>query len=73
MGQNRGYREAAAELGRLLGERHIGLVYGGASVGLMGVIADAVLEYGGQVTGVIPKNLKEKETLLHSLLLLMLN
>jgi len=61
VGQIPEYREAAAELGQLLGERRIGLVYGGASVGLMGAIADAVLEHGGQVTGVIPESLKEKE------------
>ena len=61
MGQDPEYREAAAELGQLLGERRIGLVYGGANVGLMGAIANAVLEHGGQVTGVIPESLKEKE------------
>ena len=61
MGENSEYREAATELGELLGERRIGLVYGGASMGLMGAIADAVLENGGQVTGVIPENLQEKE------------
>ncbi len=61
LGQDPEYREAAAELGQLLGERRIGLVYGGASVGLMGAIADAVLEHGGQVTGVIPESLKKKE------------
>ena len=65
VGQNSAYREAAVELGKLLGERRIGLVYGGASMGLMGAIADAVLEHGGQVTGVIPESLKEKE-LAHS-------
>ena len=54
MGDDSEYREAATELGQLLGERRIGLVYGGASMGLMGAIADAVLEHGGQVTGVIP-------------------
>ena len=61
VGQNPEYREAAAELGQLLGERRIGLVYGGANVGLMGAIANAVLEHGGHVTGVIPESLKEKE------------
>ena len=61
MGQDPEYREVATELGQLLGERRIGLVYGGARVGLMGAIADAVLENGGQVTGVIPENLQEKE------------
>ena len=57
MGQDPEYREAAAELGQLLGERRIGLVYGGANVGLMGAIANAVLEHCGHVTGVIPERL----------------
>jgi uncharacterized protein (TIGR00730 family) len=48
-------------LGRLLAERGIGLVYGGATVGTMGVIADAALAAGGQVYGVIPTNLVDRE------------
>ncbi len=48
------YAEAARLLGRELVRRGIELVYGGGNVGLMGVIADAVLEAGGRVTGVIP-------------------
>ena len=59
LGQRPEYREAAAELGKLLGERRIDMVYGGASVGLMGAIADAALEHGGNVTGVITEGLKE--------------
>ena len=55
------YAEAAAGLGRLLAERGIGLVYGGATVGTMGVIADAALEAGGEVHGVIPTQLFERE------------
>jgi len=55
------YREAAALLGRTLAERRIGLVYGGASVGLMGILADATLEAGGSVVGVIPEALAKKE------------
>ena len=55
------YLEAAVKLGQLLGERGIELVYGGASVGLMGALADAVLKHGGYVTGVIPEILKEKD------------
>ncbi len=51
------YRECAGELGRLLASRDIGLVYGGARCGLMGVVADAVLSSGGRVTGVIPEKL----------------
>jgi uncharacterized protein (TIGR00730 family) len=55
------YREAALEVGRELARRGIGLVYGGASVGLMGALADAALEAGGEVIGVIPRALVEKE------------
>ena len=61
LGQHPEYRDAAAELGKLLGERRIDMVYGGASVGLMGAIADAALEHGANVTGVITEGLKEKE------------
>ena len=56
-----GYRAAAEELGRRLAGRGIGLVYGGARVGLMGVVADAVLSARGQVIGVIPEALVSKE------------
>lgn len=55
------YEAAAASLGAELLRRGIGLVYGGASKGLMGVLADAVLAGGGKVTGVIPRALVEKE------------
>jgi len=55
------YLEAARELGRIMAERGIGLVYGGASVGVMGAIADAVLEAGGRAVGVIPESLVRKE------------
>lgn len=55
------YREAARELGYALVERGYGLVYGGASVGLMGTIADAVLERGGEVIGVMPRALVDRE------------
>jgi uncharacterized protein (TIGR00730 family) len=55
------YRQAARDLGRELLARGVGLVYGGASVGLMGVVADTVLEGGGEVTGVIPGALFEGE------------
>jgi uncharacterized protein (TIGR00730 family) len=60
-GRDPRFRDAAQELGRLLAEREIGLVYGGGNVGLMGVIADAVLTAGGEVTGVIPQDLWDKE------------
>ena len=55
------YLEAAVTLGRLFAERGIGLVYGGASVGMMGAVADAVLKGGGEVTGVIPEALVRRE------------
>jgi uncharacterized protein (TIGR00730 family) len=55
------YLQAAAHLGRVLVERGIGLVYGGASVGLMGKLADTVLAGTGNVIGVIPSALLEKE------------
>ena len=55
------YGEAARALGRGLVERNIALVYGGGNVGLMGVIADEVLRLGGEVTGVIPTALVERE------------
>ena len=55
------YRTAATELGAVLAARGIGVVYGGAHVGLMGALADAVLAGGGHVTGVIPRALVEKE------------
>jgi uncharacterized protein (TIGR00730 family) len=55
------YLEAARQLGSLLAERRIGLVYGGASVGVMGAVADAVLTGGGEVIGVIPDALVQRE------------
>jgi len=55
------YAEAAGEMGRLIASKGIGLVYGGGNVGLMGVVADAVLEAGGEVIGVIPRALADRE------------
>jgi uncharacterized protein (TIGR00730 family) len=55
------YAEAAEELGAALAPHGIGLVYGGASVGLMGVVADAALEAGADVVGVIPQALVDRE------------
>ena len=55
------YAAAAVEMGRLLARRGVGLVYGGGRVGLMGVVADAALEAGGEVIGVIPRALAERE------------
>ncbi len=51
------YRAEAVTLGRLLGEAGLGLVYGGAQVGLMGALADAALAHGSEVIGVIPNAL----------------
>ncbi|HEY0454617.1 TIGR00730 family Rossman fold protein [Actinophytocola sp.] len=55
------YRAAAEKVGRTLAERGVGLVYGGASVGTMGVVADAALAAGGEVIGVIPQALVDRE------------
>jgi uncharacterized protein (TIGR00730 family) len=55
------YTERAAELGRLLAGRGLETVYGGASVGVMGALADAALAAGGKVIGVIPRRLLESE------------
>jgi uncharacterized protein (TIGR00730 family) len=60
-GRSKSYAAAASALGRLLASRGIGLVYGGASVGLMGTLANAVLEAGGDVIGVIPQSLVKYE------------
>lgn len=60
-GHGPGYAEAARELGRALAEQGLGLVYGGASIGMMGTIADEVLAAGGRVIGVIPEALQQKE------------
>lgn len=55
------YVEEAAKLGEELAKRNIGLVYGGASVGVMGAVANSVLKNGGHVTGVMPRFLEERE------------
>jgi uncharacterized protein (TIGR00730 family) len=55
------YRDAAEELARALTGQGIGVVYGGGGVGLMGALADAVLAAGGEITGVIPRSLVERE------------
>jgi uncharacterized protein (TIGR00730 family) len=60
-GSRPAYGVAARELGRVLADQDIELVYGGASVGIMGELADAVQEHGGHVTGIIPQQLMEKE------------
>ncbi|MCW5700268.1 MAG: TIGR00730 family Rossman fold protein [Rhodospirillales bacterium] len=60
-GINTAYRTAAARLGTILAQRGVRLVYGGGSIGLMGVIADAVLAGGGDVVGIIPEFLLKYE------------
>ncbi|MGP4065803.1 TIGR00730 family Rossman fold protein [Oceanobacillus sp. M65] len=55
------YIESARRLGKELANRKITLVYGGASVGVMGALADAVLEHGGKVIGVMPTFLEQRE------------
>jgi uncharacterized protein (TIGR00730 family) len=60
-GADPAYAEAARELARLLAERGIGIVYGGAKVGLMGIVADAARAAGGEVHGVMPQALIDRE------------
>jgi uncharacterized protein (TIGR00730 family) len=60
-GTDPAYADAARALSMLLAERGIGLVYGGAGVGLMGVLADGALAAGGEVIGVMPRALIERE------------
>lgn len=55
------YIQAAHDLGRTLATRGLGIVYGGASVGLMGTLADAALAAGGEVIGVLPRGLFKRE------------
>ncbi|HEV7973227.1 TIGR00730 family Rossman fold protein [Amycolatopsis sp.] len=61
MGFDPAYAEQARALGKLLADRGIGLVYGGASVGTMGAVADGALAAGGEVIGVIPEHLSSVE------------
>jgi uncharacterized protein (TIGR00730 family) len=55
------YADAARELGTAIAKRGMGLVYGGASIGLMGIVADAALAAGGEVIGVIPNRMVDRE------------
>ena len=70
-GSNQGvrpeYAAAAQALGTLLAREKIELVYGGGSVGLMGIVADAALAHGGHVIGVIPQKLHIREIIHHGL------
>jgi uncharacterized protein (TIGR00730 family) len=63
-GTNPAFMEGARRLGRILAENHVGLVYGGGSAGLMGACAEAVLDNGGFVTGIIPGFLTDREHML---------
>jgi uncharacterized protein (TIGR00730 family) len=63
-GTNPAFMEAARRFGRILAENRIGLVYGGGSAGLMGACAEAVLDHGGLVTGIIPEFLTDREHML---------
>lgn len=60
-GRDPAFAEAAGRLGRLLAENGLRLVFGGGNVGLMGIVAQAVLDHGGKVTGIIPDFLLQRE------------
>jgi uncharacterized protein (TIGR00730 family) len=60
-GSDPAFVQAARTLGKILADKGIGLVYGGGAIGLMGELADAVIEHGGEVLGVIPKFLENRE------------
>lgn len=60
-GNDPAYAAEAAATGRILAERGIGVVYGGGSVGLMGIVADAAMAAGGEVIGIIPEFLRAVE------------
>jgi len=61
------YRESAVELGRLLAQQNIGIIYGGANVGLMQALAESSLASGGRVVGVIPEVLVDLEVAHHGI------
>jgi len=60
-GKNPAFHQAAVQLGKVLAAREITLVYGGGSVGLMGILAQTVMDQGGQVIGVIPQAIADME------------
>ncbi len=66
-GADPAYRAAAIELGDRMVARGLGLVYGGGDVGLMGVVADTVMAAGGEVIGVIPRSLRDREVAHHGI------
>jgi len=63
-GTNPRFVESAIALGKSLAENKVGLVYGGGSIGLMGAVAQSVLDHGGHVTGIIPEFLTKRENAL---------
>lgn len=67
LGIQREFADTARQFGRALVRHGLGLVYGGGNIGLMGVIAETVLQEGGEVIGVIPQALVEKEFALHEI------
>lgn len=66
-GKSPEFAAEAIALGRSLATQNLGLVYGGGRIGLMGLVADAVLDHGGQVHGIIPEHLVKAETAHHGL------
>ena len=66
-GNNPKYAEKATELGALMAKQNIRLIYGGGNVGLMGVVANSVIDNGGKVVGVAPHFLMKREVLHHDL------
>ena len=60
-GNNPAFAQAARDIGRLFAQHRIRMIYGGGRVGLMGILADAALEHGGAVIGVIPRMLMDRE------------
>ncbi|MGB1091134.1 MAG: TIGR00730 family Rossman fold protein [Oceanobacter sp.] len=67
MGNDKAFQQAATDLGQMLAKKGIGIVYGGSENGLMGLVAQAALEQGGEVIGVMPVGLTHKETPLSGL------
>ncbi len=65
-GTNPAFVTAARNFGRILAENQVRLVYGGGSIGLMGALAESVIDHGGQVTGVIPDFLVARDHARHA-------
>ena len=66
-GSDPAYAKATRALGQAMASRKLGLVYGGGNIGLMGILADAVLAEGGRAVGVIPQKLVDRELAHHGL------